>query len=298
MIISIKPGKNNNKNIVYVNNKPIDIGKKLFDLLILLINKNKRKSTRKLINKIKNRHEQHRNETQGDILKVSDEINNFHRNPILSMYHPSNRYNQIEYEIKNQINELNRKLHDNGNKLLENKREPSINWTTHNNDSFEILRKAVRDKDPEAGKLIVEQVPEFKNMMEEVAAIGASGAKKYINHLESEIKHLENTKEKYSEEVDNIYNHIQEKQNKIDELAVNIAHLEQQNYELLADIETKEKQLNDYDNVNDKLYEENETLLKLIESNKTNAEGLRTLYNDEQNKYSLSNKSVTGITFI
>ena len=52
-------------------------------------------------------------------------------------------------------------------------------------------------------------------MMEEVAAIGASGAKKYINHLESEIKHLESTKEKYNQEVDNIYSHIQEKQNKI-----------------------------------------------------------------------------------
>ena len=98
--IIIKPSKIKNKNIVYVNNKPVDIGKKLFDLLILLINKNKRKSTRKLIKNIKNRHEEHRNETQGDILKISDEINNFHRNPILSMYHPVNRYNQIEYEIK------------------------------------------------------------------------------------------------------------------------------------------------------------------------------------------------------
>ena len=56
------------------------------------------------------------------------------------------------------------------------------------------------DKDPEAGKLIVEQVPEFKNMMEEVAKIGASGAKKYIKHLESEIKNLEGTKEKYNED--------------------------------------------------------------------------------------------------
>ena len=54
----------------------------------------------------------------------------------------------------------------------------------------------MRDKDPEAGKLIVEQVPEFKNMMEEVAEIGASGAKQYIKHLESEIKYLEDTKEK------------------------------------------------------------------------------------------------------
>ena len=129
--IMIKPGKIKNKNIVYVNNKPIDIGKKLFDLLILLINKNKRKTTRKLINKIKNRHEQHKNETQGEILKVSEEINNFHKNPILPFYHPVNRYNQIEYEIKNQINELNRKLQDNGSKLLENRREPSINWTAH-----------------------------------------------------------------------------------------------------------------------------------------------------------------------
>ena len=42
--IIIKPGKIKNKNIVYVNNKPVDIGKKLFDLLILLINKNKRKT--------------------------------------------------------------------------------------------------------------------------------------------------------------------------------------------------------------------------------------------------------------
>uniref|UniRef100_UPI0025879185 hypothetical protein n=1 Tax=Hydrotalea sp. TaxID=2881279 RepID=UPI0025879185 len=115
------------------------------------------------------------------------------------MYHPVNRYNQIEYEIKNQINEINRKLQDNGNKLLENKREPSINWTAHNNDSFEILRRAVRDKDPEAGKMIVEQVPEFKDMMEEVAEIGASVAKKYIKHLENEIKHLEGTKDKYNE---------------------------------------------------------------------------------------------------
>ena len=67
--IIIKPSKIKNKNIVYVNNKPIDIGKKLFDLLILLINKNKRKTTRKLINKLKSRHEQHRNELQGEILK-------------------------------------------------------------------------------------------------------------------------------------------------------------------------------------------------------------------------------------
>ena len=87
--------------------------------------------------------------------------------------------------------------------------------------------------------MIVEQVPEFKNMMEEVAKIGASGAKKYIKHLESEIKHLEGTKDKYNEDVENIYNDIQEKQNKIDELAVNIAHLEQQNYELLEEIDSK-----------------------------------------------------------
>ena len=46
----IKPSKIKNKNIVYVSNKPIDINKKLYDLLILLINKNKRKTTRKLIN--------------------------------------------------------------------------------------------------------------------------------------------------------------------------------------------------------------------------------------------------------
>ena len=130
----IKPGKIKNKNIVCVNKKPIDIGKKSFDLLILLISKNKRKTTRKLINKLKNRHKQHKNETQGEILKVSEEINNFHKNPILPLYHPVNRYNQIEYEIKNQINELNKKLHDNGRRLLENRREPTINWTVHNKD--------------------------------------------------------------------------------------------------------------------------------------------------------------------
>ena len=113
--------------------------------------------------------------------------------------------------------------------------------TAHNKDSFEILRRAVRDKDPEAGKLIVEQVSEFKNMMEEVAEIGACEAKKYIKHLENEIKHLEDTKYKYNEDVENIYNDIQDKQNKIDELAAHIAHLEQQNYELLDEIDTKEK---------------------------------------------------------
>ena len=122
-------------------------------------------------------------------------------------------------------------------------------------------------------------------MLEEVAEIGASGAKEYIKHLENEIKHLEGTKEKYYEDVENIYNNIQDKQNKINELAVNIAHLEQQNYDLLEDIDTKEIQLNEYDTVNDKLYDENETLIKLIEDNKTHVDNLRTLYNDEQNKY-------------
>ena len=100
-------------------------------------------------------------------------------------------------------------LQDNGSKLLENRWEPTINWTAHNKDSFEILRKAVRDKDPEAGKIIVEQVPEFKNMMDEIAEIGAIGAKKYIKHLESEIKNLEGTKDKYNEDVEHIYNDIQ-----------------------------------------------------------------------------------------
>ena len=51
--IMIKSGKNNNKNIVYVNNKPVDIRKKLFDLLILLINKNKRKSVVKEVEEVK-----------------------------------------------------------------------------------------------------------------------------------------------------------------------------------------------------------------------------------------------------
>ena len=41
----------------------------------------------------------------------------------------------------------------------------------------------MRDKDPEAGKIIVDQVPEFKDMLEKVAEIGASGAKKYIKYV-------------------------------------------------------------------------------------------------------------------
>ena len=53
----------------------------------------------------------------------------------------------------------------------------------------------------------------------------------------------------------------------------------------MADIETKENQLNEYDTVNDKLYNENETLLKLIEDNKEHVDNLKLLYNDEQNKY-------------
>ena len=39
----IRPSKIKNKNILYVNNKLIDIRKKLFDLLIWLINKIKEK---------------------------------------------------------------------------------------------------------------------------------------------------------------------------------------------------------------------------------------------------------------
>ena len=40
-------------------------------------------------------------------------------------------------------------------------------------------------------------VPEFKDMLEEVAEIGTSGAKKYIKHLENQITKLESTKEEY-----------------------------------------------------------------------------------------------------
>ena len=53
----------------------------------------------------------------------------------------------------------------------------------------------------------------------------------------------------------------------------------------MEDIETKGKQLNEYDTVNDKLYNENELLLKLIEDNKTHMDNLKLLFNDEQNKY-------------
>ena len=45
----IRPSKIKNKNIVYVNNKPIDIGEKLFDLLILLINNKTKKNNKKKI---------------------------------------------------------------------------------------------------------------------------------------------------------------------------------------------------------------------------------------------------------
>ena len=91
----------------------------------------------------------------------------------MPFYHPINRYNQLEYEIKRDIIDLNDKIYNNRGNLLENKREATINWTFCSKDPFEILRKAIKDKDAEAGKIIVDQVPEFKNMLEEVAEIGA-----------------------------------------------------------------------------------------------------------------------------
>ena len=53
----------------------------------------------------------------------------------------------------------------------------------------------------------------------------------------------------------------------------------------MGEIDSKQKQLNEHDTVNDKLYEENETLIKLIEDNKTHVDNLIILYNDEQSKY-------------
>ena len=46
----------------------------------------------------------------------------YNRNTLLPLYHPINRYNQLEYEIKKQIENLNDKIYNNGGKLLENKR--------------------------------------------------------------------------------------------------------------------------------------------------------------------------------
>ena len=85
--------------------------------------------------------------------------------------------------------------------------------------------------------------------------------------------------------MENIYSNLQDKQNKIDELAVNISHLEQHNDELYEEIKNKENQLNEYDDVNYKLHNENEALLKLIDSNKYQLDSMRTLFKNEEIKY-------------
>ena len=42
----------------------------------------------------------------------------------------------------------------NGGKLLENKRETPINWTSYSKEPFQILRRAIKDKDADVGKII------------------------------------------------------------------------------------------------------------------------------------------------
>ena len=269
-----------NSNKIHLNNKYIRNDKELLNLLkfILMIRKKKRSNKQKM-NKYS---DAHRNAVTSP--KITSSINEVgeikQHNPIhiLPQSHNINQYRMIENELTNMRNQINQNNRKNSLPTIENKHDPSINWTHHNNDAIELIRKVAVERDPDAAKKLVDAVPEFKNMMSDLHELGASSAKDYIKGLEKDIYAL-NEKRSYLEENNNKLNYeIEVMQSKLHDIESEKENLENKIDTLEDDLNYKSDSLTILNKSNQDIQNQNYQLLEEIERNKTNIDELEKLY--------------------
>ena len=254
-----------NTNKIHLNNKYIRNDKELLALLkfILAIRKRKRYNKSKLFNK-------YNNDTKIiDNIDISKSTPNLYN--VLPINHNINQYRMIENELNNMRNQINHNNIKNALPQIENKHETPINWTHYNTEPYELIKKVAADRDPIAAKKLVDVVPEFKNMMEDLAELGASSAKDYIKGLEKDIYNL-NEKRTDLEDNNNKLNYeIETMQTKLEDINNNKTFLENKVDELNDNI-------NDLSTSNDNFRSENNRLINSIDKYKSDIDGLEKLY--------------------
>jgi DNA-directed RNA polymerase subunit F len=224
---------------INLNNKYIRQDKELLEILKLIFEKKKRKKRNNDKINSKNKSSAISGINAGVAspkIEIEERKPNFI--PVLGNSHNVNTYRMLENEIMQLKNNLNNKRLENGsislneakNNLLENKKEHAINWTHTEPEAFELVRKVAKHRDPQAAKKLVENIPEFKGMMEDLAELGASSAKDHIKALNKDIDILEENRNKLDEHNNKLNDEIDELNFKIKQIENNKDLLESQTY--------------------------------------------------------------------
>ena len=269
-------------NVINFHNKFLRNDKELLELLKFIFSSIKRRKKNKNATKLltnqynhegikkdiefnKNNHIPINSQIESNTLVPSRQ---FPQIQLLGNNHNINQYRMIESEIHNLRNDINKKT---TLPMLENRHEPPINFTYTNPDAFELVKKVAKYRDPNAAKELVRNVPEFKNMMEDLTQLGASSAKEYIETLNRDIDILINTKNDIEQENSKLNYEIETTKEKLDKITSNKEQVEEQINEL-------NQQQYELSQMNENKTNENQKLNKEIDELKSDLEGMEGLF--------------------
>lgn len=280
-------------NVINLNNPFIqsdpEIMKVLKELLMLLnkkkINKKKIQQQKQSKSLIGNTLGMKSNKIESSISSEPIDQPRYQPTPhinILGGNHDNNRYRQLEYEIKDLTKTINEQNRSNARPMIENKHELPINFTHVDDEAYDLVKKVAKYRDPEAAAKLVKHVPEFKNMMSDLAELGASSARVYLDEVNRDISILEKNKYELEEKNEKLNEEINELNDKVQSIETNRQQVEEKLNELQEQMTTKEQE---YDNLNyssEQIQRANDKLNLQIEKNKQQLEGLEITHKATQ----------------
>ena len=283
-ILKSRLGNKTNLNNTNINNIKLKHSySDLIKLLEIVLQLQKKKKLIKPSNRKNNSRTNHSNTNRNiiDGVSSSNEIELSQPNliTVLPSSHNVNQYRLLEHEISNMRNQYNNSNRNNALPQIENKHEVPINWTHKNTDALELVRKVAKHRDVNAANELVKVVPEFKHMLEDIAEIGASGAKEHIKTLHKDITILENNKNQLEENNNKMNYEINNLQQSLSEIEYNKQEVEQKYSDIEQEFLSKSKEYDDLTDLTSSITNQNYELMKLNESKTDEINGLEMLYN-------------------
>jgi len=269
--INIKQPKIDNK--IKFSNKYIRNDKDLYDFIKFLLERKKSKKRIQSIKKLK---------SDG---KIINSLNSVTHEPIrmLPMQHNINQYRLIENEINKLNNDLNQFKRLNNISTSSTTPKTILNHTYTNPEAFELVRKVAKHRDIDAANELVKNVPEFKNMMEDLAELGASSAKEHIAAINKDISILEKNRNELDEHNQKLNSEIDELNKKITDMDMNKILLIDKLNDLQKELDEKEQEAINLNMSNQQMQNENAALLSRMDQFRSELNKLDGLYNATKN---------------
>ena len=199
---------------------------------------------------------------------------------ILGGNHDNNRYRQLEYEIKDLTKTINDQNRNNMRPMLENKHELPINFTHADDSAFELVKRVAKYRDQDAAKELVKQVPEFKGMMSDLAELGASSARMYLDEVNKDISILEKNKYELENKNEKLNDEIEQLNDKVQTIELNRNQVEDRLNELQDSLQSKEYEYNQLNYTNEQIQRANEKLNLQIDKNKEQLQGIELVHQE------------------